>query len=167
MKRQIIICTLCFLVSWILYGVGGGEEEAKVLLHKFLQTGADYLTLTEQLKPTKEDFKAYFDDDSWETAMLNYRKLWNKFPGFIKPNPGQTDLLLWKISSDELKLGKSAAVREFPGGYAVAAEHIRPGITIYRFKFVKPGKDIGMAFDGLTYINGHWVIFPKPWRVLQ
>jgi hypothetical protein len=39
-------------------------------------------------------------------------------------------------------------------------------LKIYRFKFVEPGKDLGMAFDGLIYVNGHWRIFPKPWRAL-
>lgn len=25
---------------------------------------------------------------------------------------------------------------------------------------------LGMAYDGLIYVNGHWAWFPKPWRVL-
>ena len=29
---------------------------------------------------------------------------------------------------------------------------------------VKPGETLGMAFDGLAFVNGHWRIFPKPWR---
>ena len=46
-------------------------------------------------------------------------------------------------------------------------DKIEPGHTIYRFKFVQPGKNIGMAFDGLVKVNGRWVIFPKPWRIFQ
>jgi len=32
---------------------------------------------------------------------------------------------------------------------------------------VKQGETIGLAFDGLVYVNGHWVIMPKPWRALK
>ena len=45
------------------------------------------------------------------------------------------------------------------------AAQIKPGLKVYRFKFVEPGEDLGMAFDGLVNVNGHWRIFPKPWRV--
>ena len=29
----------------------------------------------------------------------------------------------------------------------------------------EPGEELGMAFDGLTYVNGNWRIFPKPYRL--
>ena len=31
---------------------------------------------------------------------------------------------------------------------------------------VLPGESLGMAFDGLVHVNGHWAWFPKPWRAL-
>ena len=40
-------------------------------------------------------------------------------------------------------------------------------MTLFRFKFVKAGETIGMAFDGLAFVNGHWRIFPKPWRAAE
>ena len=46
------------------------------------------------------------------------------------------------------------------------AGQLQSGVTLYRFKFVKPGEGLGMAFDGLVHVNGHWVIIPKPWRAL-
>jgi hypothetical protein len=166
MKRISYILMLCLMITWGLYGQKGGENEARSLLMKFLQPGCDYVAMTNQLKPTTDDYKAYFDDQSWQKAMTNYNELWAQFPGFIKPKQGQSELLLWKATLEELKTGGGDA-RQFPGGYQQATKHIRPGITIYRFKFVKPGSTLGMAFDGLVFINGHWVIFPKPWRVLK
>ncbi|TMQ06352.1 MAG: hypothetical protein E6J91_38110 [Deltaproteobacteria bacterium] len=28
------------------------------------------------------------------------------------------------------------------------------------------GEQLGMAYDGLIYVNNHWAWFPKPWRAL-
>jgi hypothetical protein len=36
-----------------------------------------------------------------------------------------------------------------------------------RWKFVKPGETIGMAYDGLVFVNGHWAWFPKAWHALR
>ena len=41
-----------------------------------------------------------------------------------------------------------------PGAWAVAG-------------FVEPGESLGLAFDGLIFVNGRWVLMPKPWRVLE
>jgi len=38
---------------------------------------------------------------------------------------------------------------------------------VYRWKYVKPGEQLGTSFDGLIYVNSHWAWFPKPWRVLD
>ena len=54
----------------------------------------------------------------------------------------------------------------FPGGYKRVVQFMKPGIPIVRFKFVKPGDRIGLAFDGLVYVNGRWALMPKPYRAL-
>jgi len=69
-------------------------------------------------------------------------------------------------SVDDLKNGTGSS-NEFPGGYAKVAPHMKPGHTWYRFKFVKSGERLGMAYDGFTFVNHHWVIVPKPWRALK
>jgi hypothetical protein len=145
---------------------GGGMTEAKALLMKFLQPGADHDTMTKKLRPTLADYKAYFIAGSWQKAKTAYDQVWDQYPIAVKPNPVQTELLLWNATVDELKNGTGDA-NQFPGGYKDIIQHIKPGHTIYRFKFVEPGKTIGMAFDGLVFINGHWVLIPKPWRVLK
>jgi hypothetical protein len=74
-------------------------------------------------------------------------------------------LLLWAASSGELKKGTGDS-EFFPAGYMKAAPHFKDGLTFYRFKFVRPGEATGFAWDGLVFVNGRWVIFPKPWRVV-
>jgi hypothetical protein len=142
----------------------GTEEGAKQLLGEFLKPGADHPALTKQLRPSKDDYKAVYGDAADKLAAT-YDPVWDKGDLVIKPNEGQTELKLASASSDDLKNGTGNA-GEFPGGYKKVADKLQSGVTLYRFKFVKPGEDSGMAFDGLVYVNGHWVIIPKPWRAL-
>jgi hypothetical protein len=144
------------------------EEGAKALLSQFLKPGADLAALSMQLKPTSADYRAVFAaEEMAKRAEQVYGGLWgmvSKRP--IGPKPGQTELLLWSATTDELKAGTGNAGK-FPGGYKRAAEHLKPGLTVYRWKFVEPGKTLGMAFDGLYNIGGRWVLMPKPWRITR
>ncbi len=147
-------------------GGGPGIPEARRLLGQFLDEGDHHASMTKKLRPTEADYRAYFTADSWQMAMQAYDQLWDQMPFAIKPNPGQTKLLLWKATTEELK-NRTGDAEQFPGGYFNVIHRIKPGHTIFRWKFVKPGKTIGMAFDGLVYINGAWKVFPKPWRALK
>ena len=142
-----------------------GDEGARQLLMAFFDPGVDKEALTMSLKPSEADYKAYFKGDAASQAMDSYRELWGSKP-VIGPNPGQTELLLFKATTDEL-IAAAPASQYFPGGYKRIPDKLAPGHTVYRFKFVQPGQDLGMAFDGLVHINGHWVIFPKPWRAFR
>jgi hypothetical protein len=62
---------------------------------------------------------------------------------------------------------KAGTAKDFPSGYKLVASHLIGTSRIYRFRFVEPGKELGNAYDGLTHINGHWVLIPKPWRALD
>jgi hypothetical protein len=145
----------------------GTEEGAKQLLSDFLKPGADHAKLSTALKPTTADYEAVFATKELATkAEQEHAKLWAMVllhP--IKPKEGQTELKMWKATTDELKEGKGES-NNFPGGYKDAAAHLKSGLTVYRWKFVKPGETLGMSFDGLYHVNGHWAFVPKPWRLL-
>ena len=51
-------------------------------------------------------------------------------------------------------------------GYKKVAKHLAAGVTFYRFKFVETGKETGTAYDGLAFVNGHWVIALHPWKAM-
>ncbi|MEZ4463477.1 MAG: hypothetical protein R3F60_28240 [bacterium] len=146
-------------------GPPGTEAGAKELLTKLLDPGADHAALSKALRPTKADYEAVYGKDAAEKLEATYGPAWEQGKLVIKPNDGQTELKLWSASAEELKAGTGNA-GEFPGGYKKIADKLQAGVTIYRFKFVKPGESLGMAFDGLVHVNGHWVIMPKPWRAL-
>lgn len=142
----------------------GTEDGAKALLAEFVKPGADYAALSKPLQPTTDDYKAIFADQAFAAkADAMYTPVWSSGELVIKPNEGQTEVRVTPASVADLKAGTGNA-EKFPGGYKDVADKYNDGLTIYRFEFLAPGEDAGMAFDGLTYVNGNWRIVPKPWR---
>ena len=135
-------------------------------LEEFLKPGADHAALSKQLRPTTADYAEVFDPDLATKLEALYSPAWDAGQLVIAPKPGQSEVKLFSASSDEMKSWTGTAA-DFPGGWKQVAPKLKPEITIYRFKFVEPGKDVGMAFDGLTFVNGKWRIFPKPWRAME
>ncbi len=147
-------------------GKASGEEaEARAILEPFLKPGADLPGLSKQLRPSTADLAAIFEADLAGKADKIYGPAWDAGQLVLAPKPGQTALLLASATSEELKAGAPPA-KEFPGGWAKVTGQLKPGLRFWRFKFVEPGKDLGMAFDGLVKVNGHFVIVPKPYRLL-
>lgn len=144
----------------------GTEAGAKALLQRFLDPTQDVEKLSATLRPQAGDYAKVFAGESAAKAQAAYGPAWDAGAMQIKPKAGQTELLLWSASSEDVKAWTGAAKEHFPGGYEKVGQHLNPGLTLYRFKFVEPGKTLGMAFDGLVHVDGRWVIFPKPWRAL-
>lgn len=143
----------------------GDEAGARQLILQFLQPGMDKAALTQKLRPTHEDFQAVFKDDVVKEVEAGYKQPWDEGKILIHGQPGQTELLMTSATTEELKQQKGEAL-SFPGGYAKAAPYYKDGLRIFRFKFVRPGEQLGFAWEGLIFVNGHWAFFPKPWRVI-
>jgi hypothetical protein len=142
-----------------------GEAGARAVLSAFLKPGADPRALTKPLVPTSADYLAAFQQEFAAKAEAYYAPLWSKgLVVFAKSD--QTELLLSSATSKDFQAWNEKA-NMFPGGYKKVKDVFQPGVVIYRFKFVKAGDHLGMAYDGLVHVNGHWRIFPKPWRVLD
>lgn len=144
----------------------GTAEGAKAMLGELLKPNADVAALSKGLRPDPDDYAAVFSGDAAEKIKKVMDPAWDSGQLVLKGNPGQTELLMASASVDELKAGTGGA-QSCPGGYKDAAAQMKSGLVVYCFKFVEPGKTLGMAFDGLIYVNGHWAIFPKPWRALK
>jgi hypothetical protein len=144
----------------------GTEAGATSLVKEFVKPGADHAVLSKQLRPTAADYAAVFEPDIATKVESLYGPVWDAGQLVVAPKPGQSEVKVFSTTSDEMKSGTGTA-SEFPGGWKQVAAKLKPGLKIYRFKFVEPGKDLGMAFDGLIYVNGNWRIFPKPWRAIE
>ena len=160
-----LICLAVALTANAAETFPGTEAGATSLLKEFLKPGADHAALSKQLRPTTADYAAVFEADSSAKIAAVYDPAWEGGQMVVAPKSGQTEVKVFSATSDEMKSWTGTAA-EFPGGWKDAAPKLKPGLKIYRFKFVEPGKDLGMAFDGLIYVNGNWRIFPKPWRAL-
>jgi hypothetical protein len=144
----------------------GTEDGAKALLAEFVKPGADPAALSKALRPTKADYDAVFMPDLAAKADAAYGPAWDGGKMVVAPKGGQTQVLISSATSDELK-GWTGAAAQFPGGWRDVSTQLKPGVRFYSFKFVEPGQSLGMAYDGLAYVNGNWRIFPKPWRVMS
>lgn len=142
----------------------GTDDGARAMLAEFVKPGADHAALSRALRPTKADYEAVFTPELAAKADSVYGPAWDGGQMVVAPKDGQTQVLLASATSDELKSWTGGAA-EFPGGWQGVGAQLKPGVKFYRFKFVKPGEDLGMAYDGLAHVNGNWRIFPKPWRV--
>ncbi|MFD9561285.1 serine protease [Streptomyces sp. NPDC059994] len=141
----------------------GTDSGARSLLTK-AGAGGD-AGLVESLRPTHDDYEAVFRPGYAEQAERYYQA---SAPLPLGPwaKPQQTVLQMWKATTEEIHAGTAPALAHFPGGYAKVKDSFKPGLTIYRWTYTEPGEAYGMAFDGLVFVNGHWALFPKPWRVL-
>jgi hypothetical protein len=144
----------------------GNEDGARALLSQFVAPNADHLALTRSLRPTSSDYKSLFDAKAAAKIEAAQAKEWDSNKAVIKPKPGQTEIKVWSATGSDLAKGTGNA-KEFPGGYKKVAKHLAPSVLFFRFKFVEAGKDTGTAYDGLAFVNGHWVIAPKPWRAME
>jgi len=141
--------------------------DAKAMLEKFLTADTDRAAMTAALRPGEEDYLAVFADKEFAFKLkAMHDEMWNAAGAVISPKEGQTELLAWAATSQQLRDGTGDA-GQFPGGYKNVADKFKDGVTIIRWKFVRPGETTGMAFDGLIRVNGQWRFFPKPWRAAE
>ena len=143
----------------------GTQAHARQFLSQFLPADADRVALTASLRPTEADIRAVYASPLADALVGMYNEMFQ--PGVqIGPNEGQTELLVWQGTTGSLRDG-DPVLEDFPGGYGDVRGYLQGDYPIVRFKFVKPGESLGMAFDGLIYINNRWVLMPKPWRALN
>lgn len=172
MKKTIVFLILVTAIA-LAVSCGGGSTTAKfpgtkdgaqALLREFLKPGADLKKLTMELRPTKEDYRAFFKDENDATRAEAFaNKMWDSGEAVIAPKEGQTELRLFSTTTKQMS-AYEGDYAEFPTAFQALENDLNPDLTFYAFKFVKPGETSGMAFEGLTHVNGKWRIFPKIWR---
>lgn len=140
-------------------------QRAYALLSQPLATPTESLQLVLGLRPQPQDYALVFTPEAAPIAQAHYESLY-AVPRPLSRSPHQTELRLWLVSSDELR-DRAPSASQFPGGYADIAHLLLPGVVWAHWKYVEPGSSSGMAYDGLAYVTGRWVFFPKPFRVLS
>ncbi|MCC6622400.1 MAG: hypothetical protein IT385_14145 [Deltaproteobacteria bacterium] len=174
LSRRARLAGLLMVLPLGLFACGGkgggaadypaGPEGGKQLVTD-LMTTSDKAGLIKKLEPTKADLEALFDGASVAAVEAHVAKMYAGI-GEVGPKEGQTEVVFHAATTEDFAKATDAA-QKFPGGYGRVAAKLKPGITWYAWKYVKPGETLGMAFDGLTHVNGRWVWVPKPFRALM
>lgn len=143
----------------------GSEAEARALLMRFFDPNEDLVALTGALLPKPEDVRAAYSDPLASKMIETYAAALK--PGIkFGPKPEHDDLYMVYTTTAKLVAG-DPVMDEFPGGYRKVVQYFKTDVPIVRFKFVRKGETSGLAFDGLVFVNDHWVLLPKPWRSLD
>jgi hypothetical protein len=142
----------------------GSEAEVRALLLEFLQPGADLRALTQAILPTEAEVKAIYADPLGSAMWVSYQQQMGPGTAF-GPKAEHNDILVVYTTTRAL-FEQQPVLDEFPGGYKDVLQYFKIDVPIVRFKFIESGETLGLAFDGLMYLNGRWVIMPKPWRSL-
>ncbi|MET7402756.1 hypothetical protein ABZS66_55675 [Dactylosporangium sp. NPDC005572] len=143
-----------------------GDAGAKSLMEAL--RAADGPETVKTLQPTAADYAAVFTDDLAGKAESFYKtKLWNGQKVDMGVSAAQTDLKVFQATSEDIRKWTKAVERDFPGGYKQLGPHLKPGLTVYRWKYTEPGEDSGRAYEGLVYVNDHWIWVPKAWEILE
>ncbi len=142
------------------------RRDAWQILSRYLScTPTEALNRTMALAPRDEDYDRVFVGEAAELARKGYRALWSA-PVAPLPREGQTSLLVTAATAAELQLDTERS-RSFPGGYKKAAHLLAPDLVWVAWKYTRPGETMGMAWDGLCWVDDHWAWFPKAWRVIS
>lgn len=137
------------------------------LLSAFARAGApERLAMQDLFKPREEDYKLVFQAPFDEVAKRGYAPLWDAvFLPEIKPGQSEVHVL---VAPAMLLRNENPVSREFPGGFQKVAEQLNPELHWVAWKFVEPGRALGMSHNGLVRVDqNRWAWFPKPWRLLQ
>lgn len=145
---------------------GGNVAAAKEAMSAFTKPGADATALSNALRPKPEDYAAVFTGDAAEKMKGGLEPLWDGGKLSFKPTADQTEITVVGAPQAELAKGDGNAVH-CPGGYKDVAAQIQPSVVVHCVRFTKPGEKGGLHVDGLVWVNGHWALFPKPWRFLK
>ena len=132
------------------------RARATALLGKLRNAGAGSAA---DLKPRPTDIASVFTADLVEKAIAHYAPLWAQ-PVEIRARPDQSELVV------HAALAKDLPGATFPGGYKHVVSHLVPGRIWIAWKYFVPGERLGMAYDGLVWVDDHFAWFPKPWRMV-
>jgi len=153
MKKITLNLMLAAFVAVGLAGCGGGgqsssakfsgtKDGAKALLAEFMKPDADRKKMTMELRPTKEDYQAFYAGESMAArAETYYDKLWSSGDAVVAPKEDQTELKLFSAMIEDLRDSKGEAA-EFSTSMVTLAslDNLKPNQTIYAFKFVNRAK---------------------------
>lgn len=112
-------------------------------------------------RPRQRDYASVFSSDL-APRIAHFEELWSKQVEITAPRQNN-ELIVTSARADELP-----EATWFPRGYQSVGGLV-PDRVWLAWKYVEPGDSLGIAYDGLVYIDEdppRFAWFPKPWRVV-
>lgn len=137
--------------------------------NKFLEPDADISVLMLKAQPTLSDCKAVFNAKYYKEVSdmyyLQYRNMLDVAtdPYFIKMKK------VFEVNSNTYEdiINKQ---HQLPGGMHMMEEKykvLNANTKFYRVQFKEEGAEYGVSFAVWCFIDGRWVFFPKPFRIVD
>ncbi|MGE3648703.1 MAG: hypothetical protein AB7G10_10230 [Reyranellaceae bacterium] len=168
-RRLLLATTLTLPIARTVSAEEGfppNERGARAVAAQFLaKSGVDQAAAMRRLRPTQADYRAVYKEPVASDLEAANNRHWEK-GDTLRVSAARSEILMIVVPTDDLIDGKPV-LSQFPGGYRRVLPYLKRGIPIARFKYVEPGKTLGLAVDGLVHVNGRWVFMPKPWTVVK
>ena len=101
-----------------------------------------------------------FTPEAADKVRRSMDPVWYQGSLTLDPPTEQNGIVIGSATTEELASGTGNA-KACPGSLRKFAKHMKPGVTMYCFRFVKPGMPPGKLHDGLIFVRDHWALFPK------
>jgi hypothetical protein len=137
--------------------------------NKFLEIDADIAILMLKAQPTVADCKAIFSDKYYrEVSDMYYLQYRNLFDDAADPYLIKSKKVI-EINSSTFEniINKQ---HNLPGGMHMMQEKykaLNSNTKFYRVVFKDEGAEYGISFAVWCFLNGRWVFFPKPFRIVE
>jgi hypothetical protein len=136
--------------------------------NKFLQKNIDFKSLLLQAQPTLNDcklvFKETFYKDIYHFYSLQYKDLLRKQES-VNDLSDYNTFDVRSATYDQLK----SKNHDLPGGMnsLVRFDSIKTNVCFYSVSFRKENTELGTSFSAWVFLNNRWILFIKPWTIID
>lgn len=136
--------------------------------NKFLQPSIDFKSLFLQAQPTLNDCKLVFKEAFYKDIYNFYS---HQYMDLLRKQGSVNDLSEYNIydvrsaTYDQLK----SKNHDLPGGMnsLVNFDSIKTNVCFYSVSFRKENAELGTSFSAWVFLNNRWILFIKPWTIID
>lgn len=137
--------------------------------NQFLDPNSDVASLFFRAQPNVSDCKAVFAKSYYrEISDIYYFRYRDSMENNIEKHnvENKTRVAFGSYTLTDIRNGQD----ELPGGMRRLFQQydaLMPGVRFYIVKFIEGDNEFGITYSVWCYINGRWVFFFKPWRIMD
>ena len=146
-----------------------GLDGARALLSRMTVSKAMARAELRELEPSLDEVRALYKEPAASRIFAAMGPKWARFKAGgelldgerVLPAEGDQIVHLSTMRGSEL----ATADRACPAEYRSVVEDLKPEAYLYCYAFSPMGLP-GVEMDGLSNVGGHWVLVPRPWKLL-